>query len=421
MHPEIGFATASSDSPEFAGKLGRHTAVQSVSRDVQFQMDTDLRSQTFELSSALAAAESTDPTSAALYACQWHLPQIGVTDAWAKGHFGDPNVKVAVLDSGVDPFHVDLQGRVDIENSTSFLAPGTSPCGAEDENSFYDLFLHGTYVSSLITSNGVGIAAPAPHAQVVGVKVLNCAGIGQTSETLAGILYAANLPDVHVLNMSLGGFVFRNDPVERGAVAALNKAVAYAKSRGKIIFSAAGNQGIDLTHDVHGNVYAFPTEATVGIYATDNQDQLASYSNHGTAAVWFGAPGRRPPEHAARPARLLFPAAPVPGPHPRRLLQLRLRRRRRLPPRPRHQRRHAGGGRRRRPPRRQARRRPEPAGHPADLEGHRGRPRQKGRRQLLQPRPHQCRPGARPVGPLPAGSLRRPRLPHSLPKKVSKR
>jgi subtilisin family serine protease len=307
VHPEIGYATAVSQDAGFASKLSANGIAETVVRDTSLQMVPAgaeiFESETVDLSTLSGASAGADPSDAALFACQWQLDRIHAPEAWAKGSFGDPGVKVAVVDTGVDPFHVDLVGRVDEANSISVLAPGSSPCGALDEDTFYDLAAHGTFMASLVTTNGVGIAAVAPQAQVVAIKALNCVGQGSTADVIAGILYAAGLPDVDAINLSLGGFVDHADQAGREEIQAIAKAVDYATHAGKLVVTVAGNQGIDLQHrqQTVGTLFPIPTESgqAVAIYATDNLDRKTNYSNYGVDATWVGAPGGNLPNLAA--------------------------------------------------------------------------------------------------------------------------
>ncbi len=287
IHPEIGYATATSADPGFSGNL-RGASIQSVDRDLSLQWVPPLHVESAGPASQVGTASS--PSGAFFYPCQWSLQRISAPAAWAQGATG-AGIKVAVLDTGVDPFHQDLAGRIDVANSASMLTAGSSPCGAFDEVNIYDLNFHGSFVSGLITSNNLGSAGVAPDAQVVGVKVLNCTGSGSFSDVIAGILYAANLADVDILNMSLGAAIPKNLPGAGPLIAALNKAVNYAESQGKLVVSAAGNNGADMQH--FGNVTWVPAESGSGtaVYATSNLDTLASYSNYGISGTWVGAPG----------------------------------------------------------------------------------------------------------------------------------
>jgi subtilisin family serine protease len=292
-HRETGLATARSDGEDFVSKLERKRGIVSVAADPLTQWLPE--PQGFELESAVAVKGHVpplfDPTTASLFPCQWNLEAVGVPDAWAQHHFGDPDVKVAVLDSGVDPFHVDLAGRVDLTYSTSVLTPGSSPCGATDESTIYDYYFHGSFVSGIITTNGIGIAGVAPLSRVVAVKVVNCAGGSRFGDIIRGITYAAMVPGVEIINMSLQEYVSRNDKSAGSLVRAMTKAINFAVSKGVLVVAAAGNDQIDLGSDE--NLIAVPAELgdAISVYATNILDERSFYTNYGRPGTLLGAPG----------------------------------------------------------------------------------------------------------------------------------
>src|SRR5579864_2150207 len=298
---DFGIAEATSQDPNFAANLGANSGIQAVTADpaVQWTPAPSAIGGTATGSSASSGAPP-NPAAAFFFGCQWNMLQINAPGAWAQGQFGSPAGKVAVLDTGVDPTHIDLAGRVDTAESTSVLTPGSSPCGPVDETTFLDFFFHGTFVSSNITSNGLGMASVAPLTQVVAVKVLSCVGSGSFGDVIAGIDYAANLPDVNVINMSLGAVFDKNH--NGRLLGALAKAVNFANGRGKLVVAAAGNNGLDLNH--LGNLTEVPGESgsAIAVYATAIDQSLASYSNFGNK-TWVGAPGGDLPN----------PAGPLPG------------------------------------------------------------------------------------------------------------
>ncbi len=131
----------------------------------------------------------------------------------------------------------------------------------------------------------------APLTRIVAVKVLNCVGSGTFGDIISGILYAAELPDVDVINMSLGaGFPKR--AVGGGLlVAAMNRAVNYAVARGKLVVSAAGNEAVNMDRDRDTAWVPAQSGAGIAVYATGWDDTLAGYSNFGRSSTWVGAPG----------------------------------------------------------------------------------------------------------------------------------
>lgn len=297
VHDEIGLAVAQSDDPSFAAAMEGFQGIKSCTQDMMVQWVPSPDEMNFQaLEIPEIQGHNGDPTLASRYACQWNLHQINAAGAWSQGEFGNPNVKVAVLDTGVDTFHIDMRptaadplGRIDAANSATFVS--SSPCGALDTASFLDRNFHGSFVSGIITSNGLAVAGVAPDARVVGVKVLNCLGRGSFADIIAGILYASSLPDVQVINMSLGARFPKNAPGLGLLVAALNKAVNFAASQGVLVVSAAGNDFADLDHD--RNFIDVPAQSGSGIaaWAGDIDGNLAGYSNHGLSGALVGAGG----------------------------------------------------------------------------------------------------------------------------------
>jgi subtilisin family serine protease len=164
-----------------------------------------------------------------------------------------------------------------------------------DEEEIYDLDFHGTFVSGLISSNGLGMASVAPDASIMAVKVLNCSGTGSFSDIIDGIAYAAQA-DADVINMSLGAYFSRRDPGARSLILALQRAVLYATLHGSTVVAAAGNDGVNLDRD--GDFINVPSQllgvVSVGATAPVAQvdfDALASYTNYGFTGVTLMAPG----------------------------------------------------------------------------------------------------------------------------------
>ncbi len=288
MAPEIGVATATSSDPAFAAKLAASPGIQSVAEDIVVQWVPNPAMHT-QVALTASPAPALNPQGAFFFGCQWNMQQIDAPGAWAQKAFGAPNVEVAVLDTGIDPNHVDLAGHVDLTDSVSVITPGTSPCGSTDESTIFDFFFHGTFVSSQITGNLIGMAALAPRSDVVMVKVLNCQGAGSFGDVISGINYAASLPNVQVINMSLGASIPR---AGNGMLLdALNRAVLSARVRGKLVVVAAGNNATQLS-PLAANVFV-PAQSlgATAIYATAINRQLASYSNFGGLVATLGAPG----------------------------------------------------------------------------------------------------------------------------------
>jgi len=171
------------------------------------------------------------------YIYQWHLYEtyagINIELAWDITT-GDPNVIVAVVDTGVA--YEDYGGRFglapDLAN-TNFVAGYNFVKNNEHAN---DDDGHGTHVTGTIaqsTNNGIGVAGVAFNCSIMPVKVLNRRGEAPYTTIADGIYFAAD-NGADIINLSLGG------PYDSDT---LRDAVAYAYDQGVTIVCAAGNDG----------------------------------------------------------------------------------------------------------------------------------------------------------------------------------
>lgn len=235
-------------------------------------------------------APAADATAAYFYDCQWDLQQIHAQEAWALGARG-AGMKIALLDTGVDEDHVDLEGKVDLAESVSMVTWHDDNCPAGDESTITDYNSHGTGNAAEIASNNIGVASVAPDAQTVMVKVMTCTGDGSLADVLAGLLYAADLEDVNIISMSLMGPMKRGAPGTDRFIAMFQKGVNYATQQGKLLVGTAGNDGVNLTRQKDWAFIPTSLANVKSAYATDHLDHLATYSNYGVSDTWVGGPG----------------------------------------------------------------------------------------------------------------------------------
>ncbi len=197
---------------------------------------------------------------------QWGLRQVDAPAAWALMRAPARPVVVAVVDSGVDPSHPDLQGA---------LVPGAD--FADSTGSTVDQYGHGTMVAGVIAArgnNGQGIAGVCWACLIMPVKVLDASGSGTAANVAEGIRFAAD-HGASVINMS---FILSSPEP------AVEAAIAYAHERGVLMVAAAGNNGT-------GNAtYPAAYPMVVSVAATDGGDQLYPWSSYGSW-VTLAAPG----------------------------------------------------------------------------------------------------------------------------------
>ncbi|MFF2409877.1 S8 family serine peptidase [Streptomyces sp. NPDC058092] len=190
------------------------------------------------------------------------VPQIGAPAAWERGYDGS-NVKVTVLDSGVDATHPDLAGR--IAEAVDFT---NSPKGAVDEHG------HGTHVASTIAGTGQASdglrRGVAPGAKLSIGRVCGSDGSCAGSAVIAGMEWAAK-SGADVVNMSLGGAPSDGKDVLSTTVNTLSR------TYGTLFVIAAGNAGPDS--ETVGSPGAADEALTVA--AVDKSDQMARFSSRG--------------------------------------------------------------------------------------------------------------------------------------------
>jgi subtilisin family serine protease len=242
-----------------------------------------------------------NPDSAQFLRAQWSLVQVQAESAWHVSTQGT-GIKVFILDTGVDTAHVDLKGRVDIPMSTSFAFADTDTLMLHPLPFADDVVGHGSFVSSIVATNSLGIAGVAPQATLVMVRVLNDSGQGSSAALLTGILYAVD-SGADIINMSLGGYLSRTSGSYLAFADFYQRVVDYAAQRNVVLVAAAGNEGVNTnTAMASSGSYADSLNTPAGlnhvlsIGATGpiNQtkpDQIATYSNYGDAGVGTFAPG----------------------------------------------------------------------------------------------------------------------------------
>ena len=231
---------------------------------------------------------------------QWGLNNAGQTggtadcdidapEAWdiSKGTF---EVVVAVVDSGVDTDHPDLQSKLLILPGCNFIAgedpddPNPVPTGGDDAGCE-----HGTHVAGIaaaITDNATAngsVAGVGWNCKIMPVKVLDNSGSGWPSDIAAGIEFAA-LNGADVINLSLGG----------SYSSYFQSCINNAYAADCVIVAAAGNSGqnIDLNQlSPVCNDGSDGVNRVVGVAATNHNDAKSYYSNFGARYVDVSAPG----------------------------------------------------------------------------------------------------------------------------------
>ncbi len=221
-------------------------------------------------------------------------------------------VTVAVVDSGIEPDHPDLRGRIDTARSLDCTSGGRPDySGTRWRNTTSG---HGTHVAGIIAAarNGVGVAGVAPGVRVSSVKVVNDDGFIYPEYAICGIISAA-ASGARIANHSYfvdpWHYWCSTDPRQAAGREAVRRAFAWSTGRGTLSVAAAGNEGVDLsrktvddaspgdgtpvTRKLNSTCLDIPAElpGVVTVSAADPNGQRAAYSNYGRGVVDIMAPG----------------------------------------------------------------------------------------------------------------------------------
>ena len=199
----------------------------------------------------------------------WGLRAIRAEEAWDVTA-GDPQVKIAIIDTGVDMTHPDLAANIDKAGARNLVEEGQPP---DDD------FGHGTHVAGIaaaVGDNGQGGAGVAYRARIMPIRVLGVDGTGDTWSTIAAIEHATQR-GAAVINLSLGSA----DASEAEA-----EAILRATEAGTVVVAAAGNEATD------GNYLEYPASypGVISVAAVGEDKKRATFSNF-NSWVTIAAPG----------------------------------------------------------------------------------------------------------------------------------
>ena len=199
------------------------------------------------------------------FSSEWHLSKLQMPNAWGITK-GSSTVTVAVIDSGVDASHPDLGSK---------LVPGWSFLTGTSNTA--DVLGHGTSVAGTVaaaTNNSTGVSGIAWMNTVMPLVVLDSTNYASYSNIASAITYAADR-GVRVMNISIGG---------SSSSSTLQSAVDYAWNKGAVIFASAMNNSSSVPY------YPAACNHVVSVSATDQNDNLTSFSNYGST-IDLSAPG----------------------------------------------------------------------------------------------------------------------------------
>lgn len=251
---------------------------------------------------SLAFARTPNDTA---YDDLWYLPHVSAPEAWDETT-GDPDVIVAVLDTGVAFDHPDLADNL-WENTEEVAGNGRD----DDENGYVDDVTgwdfvdndeiaepelegsaepeaqsHGTFVAGIIGAvgnNSEGYTGVAWDVSIMPLRILDETGAGNETDAANAIRYAVD-NGADVINLSFAG---------DEAHSALRDAVQEAYRNNVVIVAALGNDARNVNNRpvypacLRGRV----SDWVIGVAATDEDDQETQFTNYGSDCADIAAPG----------------------------------------------------------------------------------------------------------------------------------
>lgn len=262
---------------ELQANIERDSCILTVDKEVTFKIQST----------------TNDPYYLPTEAGQPYLYNINHDLLWSK-LFNSANginrtVRVAVMDSGIDVNHPDLQGLLlrDLQNNLIALN------GIDNNNDVLDTGFHGTHVTGLIAAianNGQGISGVlGQNVKILPIKASLDGVSVNSSAVVNGIRWAAD-NGADIINMSLGG---------SSGSQVLRDAIDYAIKKNVTIVVAAGNgnssgvgQALNLSFPVYPAMYSVDFNGMITVGALDLSTLAKSgFSNYSSTYVDIFAPG----------------------------------------------------------------------------------------------------------------------------------
>ena len=240
------------------------------------------------------------PPNDNFYAQQWGLIKTNMPYAWKTGLNGE-GVKIAIVDSGIDKNHEDLQGAkiTDVYN----LFDETK------KDDVTDNYMHGTAVAGVIAAqrnNGIGIAGIADKAELAIIKITDKRDSVFDLESIIKAIDKAVEYNCDIVNLSLGTADEISDTEKKSMESMLKTTLDKSKKENNkeiIMIASVGNNGNAFIKDANGNDTQTPDEAArvrvsypagfdsvIGVASVDSEYKRSDFSQYNNS-VFVTAPG----------------------------------------------------------------------------------------------------------------------------------
>lgn len=235
----------------------------------------------------------------------WGLKKSDAARAWSVTQ-GSKNTIVAVIDTGIDEWHEDLQSNLWTnlgETGTDSKGKNKASNGIDDDgngfiddvhgwnfvsnnNKLDDNHGHGTHIAGIIgaeAGNGKGISGISPKVSLMILKYFDpkVPNTDNLKNTIAAIKYAVQM-GAHIINYSGGGVEYSQDE---------HDAVAMAEAKGILFVAAAGNERSNSDQN-HYYPADYKLKNIISVTAIDPTTEVLSSSNYGVDTVDIAAPGQ---------------------------------------------------------------------------------------------------------------------------------
>ncbi len=235
----------------------------------------------------------------------WYLPHIDAPDAW-DSTTGSDEVIVAILDTGVDLDHPDLEeniwmnskeiagndrdddrnGFVDDVYGWDFVDEDKDPSPVFTRRGSVDALSHGTVIAGIVAAKGdnvIGTVGITWNTKIMALRMLNEEGSGTEEWAAAAIDYAVK-NGADVINLSFAGDESHS---------MLRTAVHRAYDAGVVVVAALGNEARNVNERP-----VYPAclrdgsqDWVIGVAATDEDDRESDFTNYGSRCADISAPG----------------------------------------------------------------------------------------------------------------------------------
>lgn len=221
---------------------------------------------------------------------QWSLQATNIEEKWQQmdGSTSEQEVVVAVVDTGVDYTHEDLQGSMWVNEYQPELRGEHGMDFAYGDTDPFDDNGHGSHCAGIIAAtkdNEVGISGMAPDVKIMALKVLDSEGDGYTSEMIDAYNYINK-----ALNLGVNVAAINNSWGSSDNSKILKKLIGIVGAKGAVSVCAAGNESAN-NDEIDTYPASYESAYNISVASINEKGTLNTFSNYGKETVDIAAPG----------------------------------------------------------------------------------------------------------------------------------